>query len=230
MNQSHLSRDPVSLTILALLAEHPRHPYEMQRLIQERKKDFARTTQRTLYHTIDRLVKAGLIHPVETQREGRRPERTIYHLTELGHESFVTWLGALLAQPVPEYPLFTVAISFLAYLPSETVMHALQARVVELESELAGIEARLQGLSQRLHRLLLLEVEYIRALRQGELTWVQTLIDDLRDGRLTWDAEALRAHPERLLLSGPAASSDLPVNLQEKRATRASGQKSSDVV
>jgi DNA-binding PadR family transcriptional regulator len=220
MNQTHLSRDPVSLTILALLVEHPRHPYEMQRLIQERKKDFARSTQRTLYHTIDRLVKAELIHPAETQREGNRPERTVYHLTEHGHDSFVSWLGELLAQPAPEYPLFTVAISFLAYLPSETVMQALQARVIELESDLAGIEARLQGLSQRLHRLLLLEVEYIRALRQGELAWVQTLIDDLREGRLTWDAEALRAHPERLILS--AAPADAPVRLHEKRATRAS--------
>lgn len=228
MNQSHLSRDPVSLTILALLAEHPRHPYEMQRLIQERKKDFARSTQRTLYHTIDRLVKAGLIDPVETQREGHRPERTVYHLTELGHDSFISWLGELLAQPLPEYPLFTVAISFLAYLKSETVMQALQARVIELESELAGIEARLQGLSQHLHRLLLLEVEYIRALRQGELAWVQTLLDDLREGRLTWDAEALRAHPEQLFLS--AAPTESPVRLDEKRATRASRQEPSDVV
>ena len=33
MNTSHLSRDPLALTILALLAEQPRHPYEIQRLI-----------------------------------------------------------------------------------------------------------------------------------------------------------------------------------------------------
>jgi DNA-binding PadR family transcriptional regulator len=220
MNRSHLSRDPLSLTILALLAEKPRHPYEIQRLIQERRKDFAHSTQRTLYHAIDRLVKARLILPLETSREGNRPERTVYQLTDDGHASFVGWLGELLAQPLPEYPLFTVAISFLAYLPAETTSRALQARVIELEGELAGIESRLLGLGQRLHRVLLLELEYVRALRQGELTWVRTLIQDMREGRLAWDTEALREHPEGLLLS--ADSADAPVRLLDKRPARSS--------
>ena len=200
MNTSHLSRDPLVLTILALLAEQPRHPYEIQRLIRERKKDFASSTQRTLYHAINRLVKAGLILPAETIREGNRPERTTYQLTDEGYDSFMQWLGELLTQPLAEYPLFTVAISFLAYLPQETALQALQVRIVELEGELAGIEARLQGLRQSLHRLLLLELEYIRALRQGELAWVRTLMQDMREGRLTWDAEALRKHPEGLFI------------------------------
>ncbi|MEO7001528.1 MAG: PadR family transcriptional regulator, partial [Ktedonobacterales bacterium] len=133
MNTSQVGRDPLSLTILALLAEQPRHPYEIQRLIRERKKDFARSTQRALYHAIDRLVKANLILPAETTREWNRPERTVYQLTDDGRDSFVAWLGELLAQPLPEYPLFTVAISFLAYLPMETAVQALQARAIELE-------------------------------------------------------------------------------------------------
>jgi DNA-binding PadR family transcriptional regulator len=207
MNQSHLSRDPLILTILALLAEKPRHPYEIQRLIRERKKDFARSTQRTLYHAIDRLAKAGLILPAETSREGNRPERTVYQITDDGRHSFVQWLGELLAQPLPEYPLFTVAMSFLAYLPMETALQALQARIIELEAELAGIEARLQGLS--LHRLLLLELEYVRALRQGELEWVRALIQDMRQGRLSWDAEALREHPESLFISSQPSEAAL---------------------
>ena len=83
----------------------------------------------------------------------------------------------------------------------ETALQALQARTVELEGDLAGIEARLQGLGQSLHRLLLLELEYVRALRQGELAWVRTLMQDMREGKLTWDAEALRGHPERLFIA-----------------------------
>lgn len=201
MNTSHLSRDPLALTILALLAEQPRHPYEIQRLIRERKKDFAKSTQRTLYHAIDRLVKAGLIAPAEISREGNRPERTVYQLTDAGQDSFMQWLGELLAQPLPEYPLFTVAVSFLGYLPQETVQQALQARIIELEGELAGIEARLQGLGQHLPRVLLLELEYVRVLRQGEVAWLRTLMQDMRQGQLTWDADALREHPESVFLT-----------------------------
>lgn len=219
MNKSQLGRDPLVLTILALLAEQPRHPYEIQRLIRERKKDFARSPQRTLYHAINRLVKAGLIVPAETSREGNRPERTVYQLTDDGRDNFVAWLGELLAQPLPEYPLFTVAISFLAYLPEDTALQALQARVIELDGELAGIDARMSGLGQRLHRLLLLELEYVRALRQGELAWVQSLIEDIRDGRLTWDAEALREHPERLFIA--AEHTETPLRLVNERDARA---------
>jgi DNA-binding PadR family transcriptional regulator len=220
MNKSHLSRDPLVLTILALLAEKPCHPYEIQRLIRERKKDFARSTQRTLYHAIDRLVKSRLILPGEISREGNRPERTVYQITDEGRDSFMGWLGELLAQPLPEYPLFTVAMSFLAYLPMETVLQALQARIVELEGELAGIEARLQALGQSLHRLLLLELEYVRALRQGELEWVRILIQDMREGRLTWNAEALREHPERLFIS--PAPSEAASRLLDRRVAHSS--------
>ena len=200
MNVSHLSRDPLTLTIMALLAERPRHPYEIQRLIRERRKDFARSTQRTLYHAIDRLLKAELIQPAEIVRAGNRPERTVYQLTDEGRENFTGWLVELLGRPQAEYPLFTVAISFLAYLPMQVAQQSLAARLAELEGELASIDTRLQGLNQSLHRLLLLELEYLRALRAGEAAWVRALLQDIREGRLSWDAESLRTHPEQLLI------------------------------
>jgi len=216
MDLSRLSRNPLALTILALLAEQPRHPYEIQRLIRERRKDFARGTQRSLYHTIDRLVTAGLIVCADVSREGNRPERTVYRLTEDGNDRFMEWLGDLLAHPSPEYPLFTVAVSFLAYLPRETALRALQARGVELEGELAGIDARIAGLRRHLHRLVVLELEYVRALRQGELAWVRSLLQDIGNGELTWDAEAIRARSESLILEPPLP--EVPLRLLNERA------------
>ncbi|MGZ3584334.1 MAG: PadR family transcriptional regulator, partial [Ktedonobacterales bacterium] len=146
MTKSHPGRDPLILTILAMLAEKPRHPYEIQRLIRERRKDFARSTQRALYHTIDRLVDMALIQPLAVSREGNRPERNVYQLTDEGYDSLMEWLGELIAQPLPDYALFAVAISFLAILPKEVALQCLHARAIELEGELAGIDARLQAL------------------------------------------------------------------------------------
>jgi DNA-binding PadR family transcriptional regulator len=60
---SHLANKPqpladlLTLTILALLDEKPCHPYEMQRLIRSRGKDFAIAPTRSLYHAVDRLVR-----------------------------------------------------------------------------------------------------------------------------------------------------------------------------
>jgi hypothetical protein len=101
-----------------------------------------------------------------------------------------------------------------------TALQALAARCIELEGELAGIEARMIGLGQSLHRLLLLELEYIRALRQAEVVWVRTLMQDIRAGRLTWDAEALREHPERLFIEPEHA--ETPLRLLDGRMEHSS--------
>ena len=42
---------------------------------------------------------AGYIEPVETSREGRRPERTTYRITEAGKAELMDWLRELLSIP-----------------------------------------------------------------------------------------------------------------------------------
>jgi DNA-binding PadR family transcriptional regulator len=188
-SRPHSSRDLLALTILALLTEQPRHPYEVQRLIRERHKDFANGKPRALYHAVDQLLQTGAIEPVETSREGRRPERTVYRITDEGREEFLVWLHDLIEHPLSEFPSFTAAVSFLGYFPVETVIDALQGRVVALTSQVAGLDGALRVLREQVHmpRLWVLEHEYTRAMRQAELDWVQALIDDLKSGRLTWD-------------------------------------------
>src|SRR6266700_3691399 len=118
-----------ALTVLCLLRERPMHPYEMQRLIRQRHKDaFLDLKRGSLYHAIERLQRAGLIDPVETSREGRRPERTIYRLTDLGEREVLDWLRELLAQPARETSQFVAAVSFLAQLTPEDARDQLSER------------------------------------------------------------------------------------------------------
>jgi len=185
------SPNPVALTVLALLIEQPRHPYEMQRFMRERHKDFAVGKTRSFYDAVDRLARDGLVEPLETSREGKRPERTVYRITDKGREEFQTWLNELLSMPVAEYPLFMVAVSFLAYLPPDAAVSTLAGRVVALEGAIAGLDTALRSLREEFHlpRLYLIEQEYMRALRQAELDWVRALIADIRSGRLSWDLD-----------------------------------------
>src|SRR3954453_2016636 len=81
---------PSELTVLQLLHEGPTHPYDMHRLVRERRIDLLVPVRRgTLYHAVERLVKRGLIDTVETTREGRRPERTVYCITEAGADALL---------------------------------------------------------------------------------------------------------------------------------------------
>lgn len=196
-------RDLVALTVLAMLVERPRHPYEIQRLIRERRKDFAAGPPRRLYHAVDKLARDGLIEPAEVSREGKRPERTVYRPTEEGRAEFDSWLAELLTYPVAERPLFEAAISFALGLPPATVLRVLRERAVMLEGQIASLDTQLQGMRQHLPRAVLLETEYALALRRAELDWVRGVAADLGTDRLPWD-------PAKLSPADPPAEPDTP--------------------
>ncbi|MBV8202165.1 MAG: PadR family transcriptional regulator [Acidobacteria bacterium] len=184
----------IALTALCLLAEQPCHPYELQRLLRWRHKDYAADKTRALYRAIEELTAAGYIEPVETSREGRRPERTVYHITDLGREALEDWLADLLERPVEEHPVFNVAVGLLAYMPQDHARDALKARTVSLRAELAARAEATRLLQEQLGlpRIVLLENEHIQALREAELRWVAAVLDDIEGGRLAWSEELLR--------------------------------------
>ena len=194
MASEPVSTDLLSLTVLAFLTERPMHPYDVQRVIRQRHKDYAIERPRALYRAFERLAREELIEPVETSREGRRPERTVYQITEEGRTEFRHRLLQLLERPVVEDPVFAVAVGFLGYLNSESVLEALNDRFAALEGEIAGADAALQAMRSSLPRLVLLQHEYKRTLRQAERDWVQSLIQDIRAGSLGWDLESLRQY------------------------------------
>jgi DNA-binding PadR family transcriptional regulator len=180
-----------ALTILCLLRQRPMHPYEIHRLIREYHKDeFLDLKRGSLYHAIAQLQGAGLIDPVETTREGRRPERTVYRLTDSGEREMRTWLHQLLAKPLRDTNQFFAALSFLAVLPPAEAADRLQERLASLDEEIAGYTTVLKQMVPRIGRLVLVEVEYARAMRRAERAWVQSLINDLQTGKLHWDPEA----------------------------------------
>jgi DNA-binding PadR family transcriptional regulator len=179
------------------------HPYEMRRLIRQRHKDdFLDLKRGSLYHVIERLERKGLIDVVQTSREGRRPERTTYRLTEQGEREVLDWLREMVARPAHEASQFLAAVSYLAQLTPEDARDQLSERAGRLELALVSLDAVLQNLRQRLARVLILRAEYTRALLQAELAWVRSVLEDLRAGRLAWDAESLCRGPEPS--SGPA--------------------------
>lgn len=193
-----MARDRISyrnlwaLTVLCLLRERPMHPYEMQRLIRQRHKDeFLDLKRGSLYHAIERLQKAGLIEVVETSREGRRPERTTYRLSERGELEVLDWLRELLAKPVREPSQFLAALSFLPHLTAEDAVDQLHERASRLDLEILALDAVLRKMVPLIGRAVLVEVEYVRAMRQAELEWVRALDVDIRSGRLTWDRASL---------------------------------------
>lgn len=192
-SESTVYRSPWSLVILALLFEQPMHPYEMRRLVRQRgKAELVDLRPGSLYRTIDRLERARLVEPIETTREGKFPERTVYRLTDHGREELEDWMRELLSTPMKDFPRLLEALSVLAVLEPDDARLQLQSRVLRLEGEIAAMETTLGRLHGVLPRLFQVEAEYALALRRAELEWVGSLVEDLRTGRLTWSHAELR--------------------------------------
>lgn len=174
------------------------HPYRMQRLIKERGKDqVINVGQRaSLYQTISQLLRAGLIAPWETSRQEGFPERTLYRLTDLGHESAVSWLREMLSEPAQEFPEFPAAVSLLPLLTPEDAIRQLETRKSRLATQIARLDDEVQTTAAGLPRLFLLETEYMRTALEAELSWVRGIIADLRSGQLSWTQDWMNpSHP-----------------------------------
>ena len=101
-------RTLLALAILELLAEGPKHPYELKQHMHQRGTVRAiPTKQASIYDTVERLTQAGFIEPLLTNRSGRRPERTVYRLTGAGANELESWLRQLIEEPSREYPRFS---------------------------------------------------------------------------------------------------------------------------
>ncbi|MFF1574249.1 PadR family transcriptional regulator [Leifsonia sp. NPDC058292] len=185
------SLTPLSIAALALLMERPMHPYEMYQLLVQRSEDrIVKVRPGSLYHTVDRLAAQGLVRAVGTEREGNRPERTTYEVTDHGSLLLGERVTEMLATPINEYPEFPLALGEAHNLPVETVIQLLRNRVSQLRADLAFMDQRIADLeAKQLPRKYWINVQYSRALREVETTWLESLIDDLVSGDLSWTEE-----------------------------------------
>jgi DNA-binding PadR family transcriptional regulator len=196
--------NPLALAVMALLYERPMHPYEMVTLMRERgKHESVRLRYSSLYSVVSALEREGLIEPKETVREGRRPERTVYEITSEGSEEFLAWLRELLREPVKEYTQFAAGLSFLPGLLPEEAIALLKERVRLLEQETGEMRSRLDDAIERfkLPRLFLVESEHELMLREAELEWVRTLVEEIESGALGSLSEWRSLHAERSKVS-----------------------------
>jgi DNA-binding PadR family transcriptional regulator len=145
----------------------------------------------SLYQTIERLSRLGLVDATETVRGDARPDRTVWAITDAGRATAVEWLRDMLRTTRPDYPNFVAAVSVLFVLDPRDVREQLSARAGSVADDLAEVEGELAGHAD-LPRLFQLEEEYRRSVLSAELDWLRGVVADLDSGQLDWNEEWLR--------------------------------------
>ncbi|TVT20155.1 helix-turn-helix transcriptional regulator [Amycolatopsis rhizosphaerae] len=202
---------PLGMAILELLHEKPIHPYEMTQLMRQRQVDRrVKLRPGSLYHTVDRLQAQGFIEIVDTQRQGRRPERTVYAMTEAGRDAFVDQTREMLAFPAPEYPQYPVALSAASELDRQDAIDQLKMRVIALRARIAADEVVAKEVRDReLPVMYWIDHLYDHHQRRSQLAWTEQLVADLESGRIPWpDAKKPPPHPQLSIVDNEDTDDD----------------------
>ncbi|WP_034649496.1 PadR family transcriptional regulator [Cellulomonas sp. HZM] len=173
----------VAVLLLALLHEQPMHPYQLHRsLVQRGDTRLVRVNPGAVYHAVERLERDGLVEVVGVDREGGRPERTTYQVTDAGRAAFEHRLRSLLGDEHRTYPLFPVGLAEANELPAADVAAQLRRRRERQELARGELQTRYdRAASLGLPRRYMLDVEHELALAARELEWLDALVAELED-------------------------------------------------
>lgn len=215
---------PLGAVVLSLLVEHPMHPYEVTYHFRLRHlEDSVKARTGSLYHTFEQLQRKGLIEPAEVERAGRRPERTVYRITDDGRTALADTVTRLVRDPVNEYSRFEAGLVTIAHLGKTATIRALRERSVLLRARAAAQQTILdEHVRQGLPRLFMIEIDHEVHRCTAQAAWCDRTAAALESGELEWpdrlpeEVEELARYHE----PSPASVADQPASEQRNGVNR----------
>jgi DNA-binding PadR family transcriptional regulator len=130
------------LAILTLLAEQPRHGYQIEQVIEQRgMRAWTEVGFSSIYYLLKKLESQGLI-TARLQEAERGPARKIYQITRVGRNALKEGLLEALSVPQPCYTSFSLAIGNLPLIEHSQAVSALKDHHSALTERLQHINKR----------------------------------------------------------------------------------------
>jgi DNA-binding PadR family transcriptional regulator len=170
----------LELAILGLLKQQPMHGYQLSRELGESLGGFWRVSYGSLYPTLRRLERDGLVAPVPGQPTGGR-RKTVYGISERGERAFLDLLQEAPGDTSTEDARFRVRLAFFRYLPPETRIRLLERRRVALTERLATVDEAIDAGRDEADDYRLAVMEHGRSATEADIAWLDDLISNERD-------------------------------------------------
>jgi len=212
------SGEVTRLTLLSLLSAGPSHGYGLRAVMESWRMDaWANIRYGSIYQVLGRMAAEGLVKEVAHGREGRRPARSTYAITEEGREELHRLLRRAWATPSQEVQPVNVALSFLemGLLPADEIEACLVERLGALEKDAGELEAEEQrsiamSTGPGLVAVLRDHFDHFHRLLAAEQAWAAQVLEHLRAGVYTikqrtaaTGGPVARADPGRGRADGP---------------------------
>jgi DNA-binding PadR family transcriptional regulator len=166
------------LAILTLVAERPRHGYEIEQVLEQRgMREWTEVGFSSIYYLLKKLEGDGLIEG-RLEEAQRGPARKVYHLTPAGGEALQRGVLEALSMPQRCYPSVMLGLAALPAVPNPQALDALQkyrAGLLERQAQLRDKWRSQQPLPYFVDAIF----TYSLALLEAEIKWVGDFITRL---------------------------------------------------
>ena len=158
------------IVVLSLLAEQPRHGYDLDRVIEQRGyRQWTSLAFSSVYYLLKRLSERGLLEP----DEGSQGRRTVFRVTEAGRRELRQAAGERVLAPAPPSAGVLPALNAYSRLDDPELVTLLVRRAEALLGRLDELRA-LRAQVDEEHALAIFDYEILR--QEADLAWSRSLL------------------------------------------------------
>ena len=162
------------IVLLSLLAEQPRHGYDLDRVIEQHGyRQWTSLAFSSVYYLLKRLSERGLLEP----DEGSQGRRTVFRVTEAGRRELRQAAGERVLAPAPPSAGVLPALNAYSRLDDPALAALLAQRAKALLGRLDELRA-LRAQVDEEHALAIFDYEILR--QEADLAWTRSLLKESR--------------------------------------------------
>jgi DNA-binding PadR family transcriptional regulator len=179
MNIEDISISNAEFSILSLVAEEPRHGYQIEQVIEQRgMRQWTQVGFSSIYYLLRKLERKGLLDIRAERQDGQGPARKVYGLTKQGDRIFEQAIKIALSKPQPCYPPILLGLAALPRLDRQSVIEALERYRAELIDQCQGMRHSKSN-QPNLPYFVEAMFDYSEALMEAELHWLENFIQQV---------------------------------------------------
>ena len=172
------------LAVLSLLAEQPRHGYDIERVINERgMREWTEIGFSSIYYLLKKLGQEGMIEG-QLEKSQHGPARKVYRLTPTGREALRTGVLHALSVPGRCYPPLQLGLASLPGIPPGDAAAALR----QYHSALAARRKHVRVTQESQYPLpYFVDAIFSHSVTmlEAELAWVEQFIEQIEERKDT---------------------------------------------
>ncbi len=171
------------LVVLSLIAEQPRHGYQIEQQINDRNmRAWTELSTSSIYYLLNKLEEKGWIQPAESKAPPTQgPPRKVYRITQKGVQTWKQATLQALSHPRITYTNFLMGLHNLGKIPPAEARRAVEDYREWLKEDLQRQRRELENLEELGLNRFPVDVlfEYGFVLGDAELSFLETLISRL---------------------------------------------------